>query len=150
VIAAWAILSGQNSPAPIHFQYRPIAFRLENCETLRRPAPETMAGGVALFDYNNHGRLDIFFANGADIASLKRGSPKDSNPLFENGGKGRFTDVTEKTGLAGAGFDDGDAIGDYATAARISSSPAFAREPPLSQRGRPVPRGYGESRAGGA
>ena len=53
--AVWALASGQNTPAPIHFVYRPIEFRLESCETPQRHAPETMAGGVAVFDYNNDG-----------------------------------------------------------------------------------------------
>jgi hypothetical protein len=110
---AWTIASGQNSSAPIHFTYKPIAFRLESCETPRRHAPETMAGGVALFDYNNDGRLDIFFTNGADIESLKKTSSKYSNRLFENDGKGHFTDVTTKAGLAGTGYDNAVAIGDY-------------------------------------
>ncbi|MEP6714857.1 MAG: CRTAC1 family protein [Terriglobia bacterium] len=110
---AWTIASGQNASAPIHFTYAPIGFRLDSCESLRRHAPETMAGGVALFDYNGDGYLDVFFANGADIPSLKKNSPKYSNRLFENDGKGHFTDVTAKAGLAGTGFDNGVGVGDY-------------------------------------
>ena len=107
------IASGQNTPSPIRFVYRPIDFRLENSETPERHAPETMAGGVAIFDYNNDGHLDIFFTNGADIRTLHKTAPKYSDRLFENDGKGNFRDVTEKAGLTGIGFDNGVAIGDY-------------------------------------
>jgi enediyne biosynthesis protein E4 len=72
-----------------------------------------MEGGVAVFDYNGDGKLDIFFTNGADIQSLRKSSPKYSNRLFENDGHGKFTDVTEKAGLAGTGYDTGVAVADY-------------------------------------
>jgi len=111
--AVWVAAFGQNRTAPIHFAFRPIDFRLDSCETLQRHAPETMAGGVAIFDFNNDGYLDILFVNGADIQTLKKTSPKYSNRLFQNDGKGTFTDVTERAGLAGTGYDNGIAIGDY-------------------------------------
>lgn len=104
---------GTSAEGPIRFVYKPIDFRLDSSETLERHAPETMAGGVAVFDYNNDGRPDIFFANGADIHTLKKDSPKYWNRLFRNDGNGAFTDVTEQAGLKGTGFDVGVAIGDY-------------------------------------
>ena len=111
-LAAW-IGFGQDPAASIHFVYRPSDFRLESSETPERHAPETMAGGVAIFDYNNDGNLDLFFTNGADIQSLQKSAPKYSNRLFENDGRGNFRDVTAKAGLAGIGFSNGAAVGDY-------------------------------------
>ena len=103
----------QNQAVPIRFSYRPIAFTLNNGETKTRYVPETMPGGVAVFDYNNDGLLDVFFANGAEMPSLTKTSPKYWNRLFRNDGKGAFTDVTEAAGLAGSGYDMGVAVGDY-------------------------------------
>ncbi len=101
------------SDSPIHFAFQPIDFKLDSNESPEHHAPETMAGGVAVFDYNNDGRLDIFFTNGADLKTLKKDSAKYYNRLFENDGKGHFTDVTEKAGLKGTGYDTGVAIADY-------------------------------------
>jgi enediyne biosynthesis protein E4 len=101
------------SDSPIHFVFQPIDFKLDSNESLEHHAPETMAGGVAVFDYNNDGKLDIFFTNGADLKTLKKDSPNYYNRLFENDGKGHFTDVTDKAGLKGTGYDTGVAIGDY-------------------------------------
>ncbi|MGC1650719.1 MAG: VCBS repeat-containing protein, partial [Candidatus Sulfotelmatobacter sp.] len=99
--------------SPIRFEFVKIPFRLENSETAARNAPETMPGGVAVFDYNGDGRPDIFFTNGANIATLKKDSPKYRNRLFRNDGKGVFTDVTDAAGLAGSGYDVGVAVADY-------------------------------------
>jgi hypothetical protein len=111
--AGWRVVLPQAPVSPIRFAYQPIDFTLESCETPERHAPETMAGGVAVFDYNNDGALDIFFTNGADIGSLKKSAARYSNRLFRNDGKGHFQDVTAAAGLAGTGYDVGVAIGDY-------------------------------------
>ena len=81
---------------------------------------ETMGSGVALFDYNNDGRMDIFAVNGAPIqAPVAKGTipqkpgPKYWNRLYRNNGDGTFTDVTEKAGLQGIGYGMGVAVGDY-------------------------------------
>ncbi len=106
-------LSQQPPASPIHFSSHAISFSLDSSETPQRHAPETMAGGVAVFDYDRDGKPDIFFTNGANINTLKKDSPKYWNRLFHNNGDGTFTDVTEKAGLKGTGFDVGVAVGDY-------------------------------------
>src|SRR5437667_6735757 len=114
VIAAALPLTGAAAPVhPIWFELKKIPFRLENSETPARNAPGTMPGGVAVFDYNGDGRPDIFFTNGANIATLKKDSPKYRNRLFRNDGNGAFTDVTDSAGLAGTGYDMGVAVADY-------------------------------------
>jgi hypothetical protein len=111
--AAFLFLHAAQAPSPIRFELKKIPFRLENSETPARNAPETMPGGVAIFDYNGDGRPDIFFTNGANIATLKKDSPKYRNRLFRNDGNGAFTDVTDAAGLAGTGYDMGVAVADY-------------------------------------
>jgi len=113
LFTGWRILADTPAPGAIRFAWQPIAFQLDSCETLQKHAPETMAGGVAIFDANNDGHPDIFFTNGADIVSLKKTTPRYSNRLFLNDGHGHFTDATEKAGLAGTGYDIGVAVGDY-------------------------------------
>src|SRR6266567_2629014 len=102
---------------PIHF--REVAhsagldFVLQNNPTPRKHMIETMPGGVAAFDYNNDGRIDIFFTNGASIPSLEKDSPKFFNRLYRNDGGVKFTDVTAEAGVAGAGYSMGAAVADY-------------------------------------
>ena len=90
-----------------------IAFTLRNSVSPQRYSIETMTGGVAVFDYNNDGLLDIFFTNGAAIPSLEKNDPKYYNRLFRNNGDGTFTVVTESAGLKGMGYSMGVAAGDY-------------------------------------
>jgi hypothetical protein len=97
----------------IRFSPASINFHLETDETSIRHVPATMAGGVAVFDYNKDGRPDIFFTNGANIETLQKDSPKYKNRLLRNDGNGVFTDVTDQAGLAGTGYDVGVAVGDY-------------------------------------
>ncbi len=93
--------------AAIRFDLKPIDFQLEHGEVSARHVPATMAGGMAVFDYNRDGHPDIFFTNGANLATLKKDDPKYRNRLFRNDGKGSFTDATYAAGLAGTGFDTG-------------------------------------------
>ena len=113
VLLATLASGAKTGKASIHFSFHPISFTLDSDETPERHAPETMAGGTAVFDFDNDGNLDIFFANGADISTLKKTTAKYWNRLFRNNGDGTFTDVTEKAGLGGSGYDVGVAIADY-------------------------------------
>src|SRR5947199_10666929 len=89
-----------------------LTFTLENSPTARKHLPETMAGGVAAFDYDGDGLTDIFFTNGAAVPSLVKVGPRQWNRLFRNLGGMRFVDVTEKAGLQGAGYSIGAAVAD--------------------------------------
>ncbi len=90
-----------------------IYYVTDSCPTPNKNQPETMVSGVGLIDYDNDGWLDIFFINGAAIPSLHKEGPQYYNRLFHNNHDGTFTDVTEKAGVAGDGYDMGVAIGDY-------------------------------------
>ena len=97
----------------MHFQH-------QASPTTQKYLLETMGSGVALFDCDNDGRLDIFFANGARINDpmakgalpIKEG-PKYWNRLYHQKPDGTFEDITEKSGLAGEGYSTGVATGDY-------------------------------------
>jgi hypothetical protein len=90
-----------------------VDFVLENAATGEKHQIETMVGGVAIFDYDNDGRPDLYFVNGAAQPSLEKESPKFYNRLYRNLGHWKFEDVTEKAGVAGAGYQMGAAAADY-------------------------------------
>ena len=79
-----------------------------------------MGGGVAMFDYDGDGRLDLFFVNGAALRDpMPDGAVPDKshrrywNRLFKNNGDGTFRDVTEEAGVRGHSYGMGVATGDY-------------------------------------
>jgi hypothetical protein len=75
---------------------------------------QPLAGGVAILDYDNDGRMDIFFTNGAELPSMKKPAAF-ANALLRNRGEGMFEDRTSAAGLAGGdtGYHLGAAAGDY-------------------------------------
>jgi enediyne biosynthesis protein E4 len=109
-----------------HFEVqvpRGLNFILENSPTAQKYLIETMPGGVALFDFNNDGLLDIFLVNGGRLKSsmttnesFDRKNPRYWNRLYRQNRDGSFTDATEQAGLADAGdanYGMGVAVGDY-------------------------------------
>jgi hypothetical protein len=97
-----------------------IGFRHAASPTSQKYLPETMGGGVALLDYDGDGRLDIFFVNGARLddpmppgAAMVKDGPRYWNRLYRQKPDGRFEDVTTEAGLAGVGYGQGVAVGDY-------------------------------------
>jgi len=81
----------------------------------RKYFPQPMCGGVAAFDFDNDGRIDLFFTNGAKLPELKKTEPAFYNCLLHQKTDGTFEDVTARAGLTGADldFNFGVAVGDY-------------------------------------
>ncbi|MCL4190567.1 MAG: VCBS repeat-containing protein [Thermoguttaceae bacterium] len=74
--------------------------------------PETVTAGLASFDYDNDGLIDVYFVNGAPLGGMAEGdAPQDA--LYRNGGNWRFSDVTGAAGVGDRGFGLGVAAGDY-------------------------------------
>lgn len=81
---------------------------------------EAVGGGVAMFDYDNDGRMDLFFTNAAGLKDPMpktempdKRDPKYWNRLYHQKADGTFEDVTEASGLKGVGFSMGVAAADY-------------------------------------
>jgi len=117
-IAVW--LSRAAAPAetdPIQFEdiaaRAGIEFVLQNSATPERRQIETMVSGVAVFDFNNDGRPDIYFVNGARQPGLEKTDASYYNRLYCNDGGGRFTDITLQARVRGEGFVTGVAAADY-------------------------------------
>ncbi|MGI8988338.1 MAG: CRTAC1 family protein [Bryobacteraceae bacterium] len=75
---------------------------------------ETVTGGVCLLDYDNDGKLDIYFVNGSNMTAYLASRPGYGNRLYHNNGDGTFTDVTVKAGVGGGiGWGMGCSAADY-------------------------------------
>jgi enediyne biosynthesis protein E4 len=97
-----------------------VKFLHQAPHTSRKYLIETMGSGVALFDCDNDGRLDIFLANGAPYSDPtpkgfipQKTGPEYWNRMFHQKPDGTFEDITEKAGLQGVGYNMGVAVGDY-------------------------------------
>jgi len=112
------------NPAQLRFsdvtQRLSIDFRHQPGFTSQKYILESFGGGVAIFDYDNDGRPDIFFVNGAAIKDPmgptdipKKTGPEFWNRLYHQEKDGTFADVTEKSGLAGSGYGLAVAAGDF-------------------------------------
>ena len=126
-LAAGLLLGAAASAPAVHFTDATAAVGLDfvhaNSPTSRKYLLETMGGGVALLDYDNDGRLDLFFVNGARIDDpMPPGGQPDKterrfwNRLYRQEPNGTFRDVTEKAGLSGLPqnrYGMGAAVGDY-------------------------------------
>jgi hypothetical protein len=73
---------------------------------------ESMSGGVALFDYDNDGYLDIFFVNSLTV-EMARANQKSQSALYHNNHDGTFSDVTAKAKVGDVGWGMGCAVGDF-------------------------------------
>jgi len=97
------------------WQTIPLPFTLSNGEETRKRLPATMPGGIAVFDSDGDGVLDLFFPNGAKLPA----GTKYPNRLLRNLGKLRFEDRTVAAGLSGSGYDFAAAAGDYDADGRV-------------------------------
>jgi hypothetical protein len=74
---------------------------------------ETKGSGVAFFDFDNDGWLDIYLSNGSRLNTTWEPGKVPTTHLYKNNRDGTFTDVTEKSGLGRAGWQTGVCVGDY-------------------------------------
>ena len=92
-----------------------ITYKTNNDYTGRKYFPQPMCGGVAIFDYDGDGLMDIFLSNGAKLPGMEKTGTTYDNVLLHNRGDGTFDDATKKAGLIGkqTGYSFGVAAADY-------------------------------------
>jgi hypothetical protein len=116
-LSKWLYSASVVEPDPIAFEdvakRAGISFVLHNSATPAKHQIEPMVGGVAVLDYNNDGKPDVYFVNGARQPDLDKPDPVFYNRLYRNNGDGTFTDTTLAAGVRGEGFESGVAAADY-------------------------------------
>jgi len=116
-LAVWDDRPAAQAPPAIRFENvtakAGLVTRLDQNPTPDKNMVETMAGGLAVFDYDGDGLPDIFFTNGATLPALTKRAPDQWNRLFRNRGDLTFVDVTERAGVSGEGYSTGAAAADY-------------------------------------
>ena len=90
-----------------------LSFVHDNGATALKRLPETMSGGVALFDFDGDGWLDVYAVQGGPFPPAE--NPSRGDRLYRNRGDGTFVDATEQSGLdrLPGGYGHGVAVGDY-------------------------------------
>jgi hypothetical protein len=116
-IAAAGALLFSAAPGPIYEAWGSsktgITWRHENALSPRRYLPESVGPGVAIFDYNNDGWMDLYFPNSGPSDIFHPANPLRSS-LYRNNHDGTFTDVTDAAGVANSNaFGLGVAAADY-------------------------------------
>jgi hypothetical protein len=114
--AATALATTTN-PGTIQFQNTApgcgLDFVLRNDASGRKYQVETVLGGLGVIDFDNDGWPDLYCVNGASLPSLQKNDPRFFNRLYRNNRDGTFTDVTQKAGVQGHGYEMGVAVADY-------------------------------------
>ncbi|HUB29160.1 MAG TPA: CRTAC1 family protein [Terracidiphilus sp.] len=81
--------------------------------THKRVIVETKGSGIAFFDYDNDGWLDIYLTNGSRLDAHWPEGKAPTTHLYKNNRDGTFTDVTERSGIGRSGWQTGVCVGDY-------------------------------------
>ena len=122
---AGALASDQKAAPPNQKEAQPLGYSVDEVaesaglhfvqvsggEQSKKYILETTGSGIAFFDYDQDGWLDIFLVNSSRLDAVPGDAPQ--NKLFHNNRDGTFTDVTAKAGLAHTGWGQGVCVGDF-------------------------------------
>ena len=115
-LSSWFFYWRLRTSAPVYREVSPsvsgITWVHENGRSPQHYLPETVGAGVAIFDFDNDGWMDILLVNSGPAAFYTPKTPLQF-ALYRNNHDGTFSDVTQKAGITTAFFGMGVAVGDY-------------------------------------